>query len=127
MNPSVRNGLEKALSGVMPKDRPGDFNQALMELGAMVCLPNGRPKCDQCPWEMICQANLHGTQEEFPRRSKKKARTIEEKTILVLQDAQRAAIRKRPSGGLLAGMAEGSRTARRQDQGTASFQTYLYA
>ena len=106
MNPSVRNGLEKALSGVMPKDRPGDFNQALMELGAMVCLPNGRPKCDQCPWEIICQANLHGTQEEFPRRSKKKARTIEEKTILVLQDAQRAAIRKRPSGGLLAGMYE---------------------
>ena len=40
----------------MPEDRPGDFNQALIELGATVCVPNGKPLCDQCPWDTVCRA-----------------------------------------------------------------------
>lgn len=51
LNDKVRKSVEEDLKAVMPKDRPGDFNQALMELGAIVCIPNGAPKCGECPWE----------------------------------------------------------------------------
>ncbi len=105
-SPAVKKKLEEDLRPVMPKKRPGDFNQALMELGATVCLPNGAPRCGECPWEKICAANLAGTQTEYPRKSAKKPRKIEKKTILVIRDASSAAIRKRPSTGLLAGLYE---------------------
>lgn len=104
--PAVRRRVEENLRSVMPKDRPGDFNQALMELGATVCLPNGRPHCEQCPWQMLCRANLHQTQTAYPYKNGRKARSIEKKTVLILRDASRAAIRKRPDKGLLAGMYE---------------------
>ena len=55
----------------------GDFNQAIMELGAMVCSPNGAPSCAQCPVAAWCQAHAQGTEQEFPVRSAKKARRIE--------------------------------------------------
>lgn len=106
LSPAVKKRVEEALREVIPKDRPGDFNQALMELGATVCLPNGRPKCEQCPWEPFCLANLHRTQAEYPQKRAKKARTVEQKTVLVLQDTWRAAIQKRPDRGLLAGLYE---------------------
>ncbi len=105
-DPAVKKKAEERLRPVMPKDRPGDFNQALMELGAVVCLPNGAPKCAQCPWRDLCGANCSGTQAEYPKKSAKKPRRIENRTILVLRDYQRAAIRKRPTKGLLAGMYE---------------------
>ncbi|MDE7405193.1 MAG: DNA/RNA nuclease SfsA, partial [Lachnospiraceae bacterium] len=52
--PQVRSEIEEELQLTMPKDRPGDFNQALMELGAMVCVPTGMPHCTKCPWEKLC-------------------------------------------------------------------------
>lgn len=106
LNPVVKKRMEAQLLPVMPSDRPGDFNQALMELGATVCLPNGAPKCGECPWQDMCAANRTGTQMDFPKKSAKKPRKIEDKTILVIRDANCAAIQKRPSGGLLAGMYE---------------------
>ena len=102
----VKKSVEEDLMGIMPADRPGDFNQALMELGAMVCIPNGAPKCEVCPWETICQARARKSVEEYPRKTPKKPRHIEEKTILVIQDANLVALRKRPDKGLLAGMYE---------------------
>lgn len=105
-SPAVKKRMEAQLLPVMPSDRPGDFNQALMELGATVCLPNGVPKCGECPWNNMCAANRAGTQTDFPKKSAKKPRKVEEKTILVIRDANCAAIQKRPSGGLLAGMYE---------------------
>ena len=60
MQQSVRNGIEEELLAIMPEDRPGDFNQALMELGAMVCTPNGAPKCGECPWKELCVAHREG-------------------------------------------------------------------
>lgn len=102
----TKTRVEKELLGVMPKDRPGDFNQALMELGAVVCLPNGEPKCGECPWRMICEAHLTKRTAEFPKKKAKKPRTIEEKTVLVIRDEEKAAFRKRPAKGLLAGMYE---------------------
>ena len=64
--PAFRKKTESALQEIIPKDRPGDFNQAMMELGAVVCVPNGQPKCDLCPVRGFCQAGLHGTMEKFP-------------------------------------------------------------
>lgn len=105
-NPAVKKRLEEDLKPVMPPERPGDFNQALMELGATVCIPNGMPKCSECPWEKLCEAKLTGTQTEYPKKSAKKPRKIEKKTVLVIRDANSAAIRKRASNGLLAGLYE---------------------
>ena len=102
----VRRGIEERLRAVMPRQRAGDMNQALMELGAVVCIPNGAPKCGDCPWKTLCQARALGKISEYPKKPSKKPRVIEEKTILIIQDENRTALRKRPSKGLLAGMYE---------------------
>lgn len=102
----VRKSVEEDLAGIMPVDRPGDFNQALMELGAMICIPNGAAKCEECPWKELCQARIQKRVTDFPRKAPKKPRRIEEKTILVIQDANLVALRKRPDKGLLAGLYE---------------------
>ncbi len=102
----VKQRVEKELLEVIPKDRPGDFNQAMMELGAMVCLPNGEPRCTECPLQENCKAHKNHCELEYPKKAEKKARTIEEKTILIIQDADKAALKKRPKKGLLAGMYE---------------------
>lgn len=103
---STKRRVERQLLEVMPQARPGDFNQALMELGATVCIPNGKPKCEECPWEKICLAHLEGREEEFPKKEAKKKRTIEKKTILIIQDENKSALHKRPAKGLLAGLYE---------------------
>ena len=84
----------------------GAFNQALMELGATVCVPNGAPLCEECPWENLCEAKKQGLIEQIPVKSKAKPRKIEKKTVLILRDDQKVAIRKRPGKGLLAGLYE---------------------
>ena len=106
MKQSVRKKMEQMLQTIMPCDCPGDFNQALMELGAVVCVPNGQPKCSLCPVKKLCLAFLHRTSEEIPVKAQKKARKIEERTVFVIQDGERTAIRKRPDRGLLAGLYE---------------------
>ena len=102
----VKKRIEKNVSECLPKDYPGVYNQSLMELGALICLPNGEPKCSECPVNGVCKAYKLHRMTDFPVKPPKKARTIEEKTILILQDAQYIAIRKRPDKGLLAGMYE---------------------
>lgn len=106
LNAKVKKSVEDELLDVMPAERPGDFNQALMELGATVCIPNGMPKCGECPWKELCLARAEGRVAEYPKKAKKKPRSIEKKTILVIQDAEQVALRKRPDTGLLAGMYE---------------------
>ncbi len=106
MDIKVKKAIEEELRAVIPRERPGDFNQALMELGATVCVPNGSPKCGQCPWKEICQAKRQGNASEYPKKRAKKARSIEKKTVLLIQYEQRIALNKRPSEGLLAGMYE---------------------
>lgn len=103
---SVKKQIENEVRAIIPKDRAGAFNQALMELGAIVCVPNGEPKCSACPWEHMCLAHLHGTEMSYPYKAPKKSRKIEKKTILVIQDEHKTALQKRPSTGLLAGMYE---------------------
>ena len=106
MKQSVRRQVEEKLLGIMPKEAPGDFNQALMELGAVVCVPNGPARCMECPVAALCKAYHHGTVDELPVKAPKKKRTIENKTVLVIQDGECTAIRKRPQEGLLAGLYE---------------------
>lgn len=106
MKQSVRKKTEQTLLEIMPKDCPGDFNQALMELGAVICVPNGPAKCTICPVASNCLAHLHGTSEELPVKAPKKERIVEEHTVFVIQDGSRTAIRKRPARGLLAGLYE---------------------
>ncbi|MCH5343421.1 MAG: A/G-specific adenine glycosylase [Acetatifactor sp.] len=102
----VKSAVEMEMRRILPTDRPGDFNQALMELGACVCIPNGAPHCDECPIAQFCMAHIMGRETDYPQKAAPKARGIEEKTILVIRDAERAAIRKRSVRGLLAGMYE---------------------
>lgn len=97
----IRNELMEC----MP-DNPGDFNQALMELGATVCLPNGEPKCDECPWKKVCKARKMGIMSELPVKNKPQKRRVEKKTLILLSSTKGIALRKRPAKGLLAGMYE---------------------
>lgn len=106
MKQSVRRQVEEKLLGIMPKEAPGDFNQALMELGAVVCVPNGPARCMECPVAALCKAYHHGTVDELPVKAPKKKRTIENRTVFVIQDGERTAIHKRPEEGLLAGLYE---------------------
>lgn len=103
---AVKKQMEETLRQVMPQDRPGAFNQALMELGATVCLPNGAPECEHCPVRTLCYAYEQGCQMQLPVKAPKKARRIEQKTVLVIRDVFHAAVRKRPAKGLLAGLYE---------------------
>jgi A/G-specific adenine glycosylase len=80
---AVKKQLENDLREIMPKDRPGDFNQSLMELGAVVCLPNGMPLCEQCPVDHLCKTYKEGIQMKIPVKTPKKSRKIEEKSILL--------------------------------------------
>lgn len=103
---SVKQWVEDILTPLIPREAASDFNQGLIELGAVVCVPNGAPKCEICPLAELCRAHELGIEMELPIKSKAKARRIEKKTILLLQDGNYVAIRKRPGTGLLAGLYE---------------------
>ena len=96
---------EEMAAGVSSEEA-GEFNQALMELGATVCVPNGAPHCEVCPWQKSCGAWAHDTIDRYPVKAKAKARRIEKKTILLIMDDSKILIRKRPDKGLLAGLYE---------------------
>ena len=107
MKQAFRREAEEALAGVLcGLEACGAFNQALMELGALVCVPNGDPHCAECPLADLCAAHAAGRETEFPVKAKAKARRIEQKTVLVIRDGERFALTKRPAKGLLAGMYE---------------------
>ncbi|MCR5283639.1 MAG: A/G-specific adenine glycosylase [Lachnospiraceae bacterium] len=105
-DPGVKKAFAKRLLAYIPQDRPGDFNQALIELGAVVCVPNGKPKCGECPWREICIAKKEERTDLLPVKSKKKERSIEKKTVLLILDGSHVLLHKRPKSGLLAGMYE---------------------
>lgn len=93
-------------AALMPADRPGDLNQALMELGATVCLPNGAPRCADCPLPHLCLGCHHGNAAMLPVRAAKKARRVENRTVLLARCGPLVGIRRRPAKGLLAGLWE---------------------
>ena len=106
----VKKELEEDVRGIMPKERPGEFNQSLMELGATVCLPNGKPLCEQCPVMHLCKAFHQGVEQQIPVKPPKKERKVEERTVYVIRQEFKNPVEiilhKRPQTGLLAGMWE---------------------
>lgn len=106
MNTGFRSKVEQSLRSEMSGERPGDFNQAMMDIGATVCVPNGAPHCKECPLHAFCKACAKGTQTRYPVKKAQKERRVEDKTVLLMLDADRIALHKRPSKGLLAGMYE---------------------
>jgi len=106
----VKKELEEDVRRIMPKDHPGDFNQSLMELGATVCLPNGKPLCEQCPVMHLCKAFHQGVELQIPVKAPKKERKVEERTVFVIkrkcENALEIVLHKRPDKGLLSGMWE---------------------
>lgn len=102
----VKKEITAQVQAILPAGRSGEFNQALMELGATVCLPNGAPHCAVCPVAHLCEAYRKGTARSLPVRAPKKKRRIEPRTVLVLHCAGRFGLRRRPDEGLLAGLWE---------------------
>ena len=106
MDAVVKKRHRAAVGEAMSKDRPDAYVQALMDLGATVCLPNGEPLCESCPAKELCAAYAEGKTTVLPVRAKKKARRREEMTVLLLFREGRIALRKRPDEGLLASLWE---------------------
>lgn len=95
-------------------ERPGDFIQALMDLGATICTPRA-PACALCPWLGPCQARAAGDAESFPRKTPKAARPVRHGLAFVAEDGQRLLLGRRPPKGLLGGMLEVPGTPWRTD------------
>lgn len=103
---AVKKAWEAELAAVYPAGRAGDFTQSLMETGALVCLPNGAPKCGECPLAYCCTARRENRIDELPVKAPKKERRVEEYTVFLLLADGKTALRKRPETGLLAGLWE---------------------
>jgi A/G-specific adenine glycosylase len=98
--------LRAIAAGMVPPDRPGDFNQALMELGATICTPRS-PDCRACPLREGCRARALGTQAQRPRSRRGKPLPEESvRCVVLLRDAEEVLLVRRPDRGLLAGLWE---------------------
>ncbi len=101
--PATKTKFTEVLRRAYPQET-GDFCEALMELGAIVCVPNGAPWCGACPWSGLCRAHLAGEEERYPVRNDKKARKIVNATVCVLERGGKYALEKREDKGLLANL-----------------------
>ncbi len=101
----VRKRFADALRIVYPAGRCGDFTQALMELGALICLP-GTPRCVDCPLAASCAARKNGTTNLYPVKRSAPERPVEQRTVFLLCAQGKVALIRRPATGLLAGMYE---------------------
>ena len=101
--PAYKKAVERSLEAVYPA-RAGAFTQALMELGATLCGPNWKPRCEECPCRAFCGGAIHGTADRFPVKKPKAARREEKRTVFILSCEGRYALEKRPDSGLLAGL-----------------------
>ncbi|MBM3570642.1 MAG: A/G-specific adenine glycosylase [Alphaproteobacteria bacterium] len=105
--PRAKAALRAHAGELAPDSRHGDFAQALMELGALVCTPK-RPDCGRCPWSADCAARAKGDAESLPRKPPKRARPLRHGHVFVLRRPRDGALllRRRPAKGLLGGMME---------------------
>ena len=106
LQPAVQKAAREDVAAIIPADAAGEFTQALIELGATVCVPAGDAKCEACPLQAFCAALEQGKTDELPVRSKAKPRKVIPMTVLVVWDGGKVVLRKRPDSGLLAGMYE---------------------
>lgn len=101
--PTTKKEVAEKLQEIIPEEA-GNFNEALMELGETICLPNGKPLCEKCPLRVYCMARNNNLTEEIPVREKRLKRKIEDRTVFLLQYEDKIALQKREERGLLAGM-----------------------
>ncbi len=104
--PATKAAYRDALAEVYPAGQCGAFTQALMELGATVCIPRGEPRCADCPAAEVCVARAEGEMLRYPVRAEKRGRRIEARTVFLLRHEGRLALLRRPPNGLLAGLWE---------------------
>lgn len=109
-NDAVKKQIEDTMRDIYAEKQPAgffsSFNQGLMEIGEVVCVPNGAPHCMQCPLQNKCIADQKNLWSEIPYRSALKERKIVERTLLVLRDGDFFLLHKRSEKGLLAGLYE---------------------
>ena len=104
--PQAKPAITAIVERLTPRDRPGDFAQAMMDLGATICTPK-RPACALCPYMPFCRARSAGTQETFPRKAPKAKRPLRKGAAFwVTRPDGWVLVRKRPDKGLLGGMTE---------------------
>ena len=105
MDQKNRKAVTENLRSVYPEgDGAALLTEGLMELGERICIPNGQPLCEKCPAAEFCRAHTQGQETQYPVRSAKKERRVEEKTVLLLHCGGKYALQKRPEKGLLAGL-----------------------
>ncbi len=102
--PTVKKAFTARVMEHQPPEKAGDYNQALMELGALVCVPNGAPLCGQCPLAEVCRARAAGTTAQLPQKAKPKPRKIVPVTLALVESPAGFLVQQRPQKGLLAGL-----------------------
>ena len=102
--PAVKKAFTARVMEHQPPEKAGDYNQALMELGALVCVPNGAPLCGQCPLAEVCLARAAGTTAQLPQKAKPKPRKIVPVTLALVESPAGFLVQQRPQKGLLAGL-----------------------
>jgi A/G-specific adenine glycosylase len=109
--PTAKPLMKQKVALLVPADRPGDFAQAMMDLGATICTPK-KPACGICPWMKSCTARERGDQESFPRKAPKVEGKLRRGASFVVTRADgHVLVRSRPEKGLLGGMTEVPSTA----------------
>jgi A/G-specific adenine glycosylase len=104
--PAAKSELRRLAATLTPEKRPGDFAQAMMDLGAGICTPR-RPSCLVCPVQTDCAANAHGIEEQLPMRGVRAERPLRLGIAFVaLREDGCVLLRRRPEAGLLGGMLE---------------------
>ena len=103
---ATKKWVEEMLRETMPRHDASHFNQCLFEIGATVCVPNGRPHCAECPLHSICLAGKEGLTDEIPVKTPPKKRKIEERTVCILEHGNRVGLNRRADTGLLASLYE---------------------
>jgi A/G-specific adenine glycosylase len=119
--PAVRTALRARGLRLVPADRPGDFAQAIMELGSQVCT-TGRPRCTACPVASACRAHAEGRAAALPVRTPRAAKKVVELACVAVERAGRVLLVRRPAGVLLGGtwvLPSAERTAGEPDAAAA--------
>ena len=101
--PAAKRLFTQRVLDQMPKDAPGPYNEALMELGALVCVP-GAPRCDACPLAGVCRGRAAGRQAQLPVKPAPKAKARVPVTVALVQSPAGLLLQRRPAKGLLAGL-----------------------
>jgi A/G-specific adenine glycosylase len=101
--PDAKPELKTLAAALVNDERPGDWAQALMDLGAVICRPKA-PLCERCPVSAACAARAAGRPEAWPRRAKKAERPHRHGAAFLLLRGERVALVRRPPKGLLGGM-----------------------